>query len=144
MVINSVDFGKQVNNDVFTVSCPANQLCTNKYWAQGIIQITVSTLSASYPIVIKDFPYDFKIISASFNTMGFGKASHGVSLYHTATNATGLICEFTTLASRAFIDNTTLNFNKVNVSTTHSLKLKSYGASANKIAGVLTLDVRPI
>jgi len=145
MAVNSADFLKQTNNNNFTVSTVGGAVkVLSKYWGQGRMEIGISAFSVTSAQVIKDFPYDFRIIGAEFQTYSFGKASHAVSLYHTATNATGFIGTFALTASRLLVVPTTLNFNKVNVSTTHKLYLNASGASSANLHGKLILYVRAI
>lgn len=147
MARNSADFLKQTKNDTFTVSVTGgNTVVTDQHWAQGIVRIGVSTLSHSYPVVIKDLPYDFRIVGCSFNTTANTASAFAVaSLFNTATNATGFLCTMeVSSVSRANTVPTTLNFNKTNVSKTHTLKLVVSSISAELCAGILHLRVIPI
>lgn len=146
MARNSADFLKQTKNDTFTVSVTGgNTVVTDQHWAQGIVRIGVSTLSHSYPVVIKDLPYDFRIVGCSFNTTAMtASAAMVASLFNTATNATGFLCTMALTASRYNTVPTTLNFNKTNVSKTHTLKLVVSSISAELCAGILHLRVIPI
>lgn len=143
---NSVDFLKQHNSDSFNVSCPGGAKLLYKNFNNGTIEVAVSAVSPTYPIIIDGFQKDFKIVACQFQTFGFGKASHAVSLYNTSRGAAGFIATMVNTASRGTSIPTVLNFNKVNISAgVHKLKLTASGASwAAKVSGVLILKTRPI
>ena len=145
MALHGVETFKNNNSNYVTVSnTVAGGLLRNVYFANGLVEISVSVLSASYPIVIKNFPYDFRIINCTFQNGSFGKAAHAVSLFHTSSLASRAVATFALTASRLLVQPTALNFNKRNVSTYNKLLLKASGASGLKINGVLQLKVIPI
>ena len=130
MAINSVDTFKNNNSNYVTVSnTVAGGLLRNVYWGNGLVEISVSVLSASYPIVLKNFPYDFKIINCTFQNGSFGKAAHAVSLFHTSSLASRCVATFALTAASLLVQPTVLNFNKRNVSTYNKLLLKASGVS---------------
>lgn len=146
MAINSVDHLYRTSNNTFTVSLTGGgTVVTRKYWGQGVLEVGVSTCSHSYPIVIKDFPYDFRIIDVALNTIAMtASAAPAVSLFNSATNATGYICTLAATSSRFFSQPSTLNFNKTNVSKTHTLKISVSGVSSELFSGTLIIKTRPI
>ena len=145
MALHGVETFKNNNSNYVTVSnTVAGGLLRNVYFANGLVEISVSVLSASYPIVIKNFPYDFRIINCTFQNGSFGKAAHAVSLFHTSSLASRAVATFALTASRLLVQPSALNFNKRNVSTTNKLLLKASGASGLKVNGVLQLRVIPI
>ena len=145
MAINSVDTFKNNNSNYVTVSnTVAGGLLRNVYWGNGLVEISVSVLSASYPVVLKDFPYDFKIINCTFQNGSFGKAAHAVSLFHNTSIASRIVAAFALTASRLNVQPTTLNHNLRTVSKTNKLLIQASGASALKLNGILTLTVIPV
>ena len=145
MALHGVETFKNNNSGYVTVSTTvAGGLLRNVYFGNGLVEISVSVLSATYPVVIKNFPYDFRIINCTFQNGSFGKASHAVSLFHTTSLASRAVVTFALTASRLLVQPTVMNFNRRNVSTTNKLLLKASGASALKLNGVLQLRIIPI
>ena len=147
MVINSVDLFKQTNTNTFNVSTTGGGTTVDsKYWGKGIVEISLTNLSRSYPVVIKDFPYDFKILKCSLLTteMTASAATFTVSLWHTSSNAANVICGMAMAASRGLTTHVLLNFNKTSVSKDKKLKLMLQGISGDLCAGTLRMIVKPI
>ena len=145
MAINSVDYLKQTENNCFSVSTTGGaNIIRKKYWGNGFMELSVSVFNTTYPIVLKEFPYDFRIIEATFYNGSFGKTAHAISLFHTTSLASRCIARFPLTSSRLCTLPTVLNFNKTSVSTNHKLLLHLSGASAVKFNGVLSLRIKPI
>ena len=154
MARNSADFLHQTNSNTFIVSRTGTEGIIDSYWGGGHVQVTVSVFAAT-PTILKDFPYDFRIIEANFTTRSFGKAAHNISLFKGGTTisstpisncvAGNFIATFACTASRTrSVTNTTLNFNNVNISKNHRLYLMASGASYANMNGTLTLRVIPV
>ena len=140
------------NNSLFTVSGVLRGYAhyTDKYMSDGIIQVAVSRLSVSTAnyIELKNFPFKFNIVRASFNAYVKGKAGADLNIYkNTAANATQLIVGISMVASRGFYTDDALNFNNTNIDTTDSIRILASDipqASAAAMKGMLTLRIRPI
>jgi len=140
------------NNGTFIVSGVSGHLHgTTKYMGNGIINVDLYNMSSviASGIILKGFPYKFKIINALYNHFAVATIAGGsIEIYNgTTSNATQYVCACSAEASRVIGIPPTINFNKSTVDTTDQLMVITEGiaeASANTMKGSLTLFVRPI
>ena len=148
---SSYQFFRNSNNNLFTVSGVSGYAhATDKYMADGVIVVNLSKLgkTEANAVIIKDFPYKFKIIGASYNHFAVATLAGGsVEIYNgTTSNATQYVCAISAEASRSFHVPPTINFNKSTVDTTDQLQVIVEGVSSTSCAlmkGALTLYIVP-
>jgi len=147
----SYQFFRNSNNNLFTVSGVSGHAhSSDKYFADGVMVVNLSKMgkTEANAIIIKDFPYKFKIIGASYNHFAVATLAGGsIEIYNgTTSNATQYVCAISAAASRDFAVPPTINFNKSTVDTTDTLQIIVEGVSSTSCAlmkGALTLYTIP-
>ena len=140
------------NNGTFIVSGVSGHLHgTTKYMGNGILNADLYKFSVTLAgaIILKGFPYRFKIINALYNHFAVATLAGGsIEIYNgTTSNATQYVCACSAEASRVVGIPPTINFNKSTVEKTDQLLVLVEGigdASCAAMKGSLTLFVRPI